>query len=79
MKKAAGKKPDRKNRLDTLHAVAVASGAGFSLLSCIAVGVWLGLKCDEYLGTSPFGLIFFSLLGAVSGLYSVVRQMMGKP
>jgi ATP synthase protein I len=63
---------------DPLHSVAVASGAGFTLLSCIGVGVWLGLKADEYLGTEPWGLVCLSVLGAVSGLWSLVKQLMGK-
>ena len=45
-------KPKKKNKpvsdFDALHSIAVATGAGFTLLSSIGVGVWLGLKCDEY-------------------------------
>ena len=75
-------KPKKKNKpvsdFDALHSIAVATGAGFTLLSSIGVGVWLGLKCDEYLGTKPFGLIVLSIVGAASGLWSVVKQMLGK-
>ena len=50
--------PKKKNKpvsdFDALHSIAVATGAGFTLLSSIGVGVWLGLKCDEYFGTKPF-------------------------
>lgn len=50
-------KPKKKNKpvsdFDALHSIAVATGAGFTLLSSIGVGVWLGLKCDEYLARSP--------------------------
>lgn len=49
--------PKKKNKpvsdFDALHSIAVATGAGFTLLSSIGVGVWLGLKCDEYLARSP--------------------------
>ena len=42
-------KPKKKNKpvsdFDALHSIAVATGAGFTLLSSIGVGVWLGLKC----------------------------------
>ena len=48
-------KPKKKNKpvsdFDALHSIAVATGAGFTLLSSIGVGVWRGLKCDEYFGT----------------------------
>ncbi|HJI73230.1 MAG TPA: AtpZ/AtpI family protein [Veillonellaceae bacterium] len=75
-------KPKKKNKpvsdFDALHSIAVATGAGFTLLSSIGVGVWLGLKCDEYFGTKPFRLIVLSIVGAASGLWSVVKQMLGK-
>lgn len=68
----------KKNGFDPLHSIAVASGAGFSLLTCIGLGVWGGAKCDDYFGTYPYGLIFLSLLGAVTGLWSIIRQMLEK-
>lgn len=71
-----GKK--KQNGFDPWRSVAVASGAGFSLLTCMGIGVWSGIKCDEYFGTYPYGLIFLSLLGAVAGLWSVIRQMLEK-
>ena len=59
-------KPKKKNKpvsdFDALHSIAVATGAGFTLLSSIGVGVWLGLKCDKYFGTKPFGLIVLSIV-----------------
>lgn len=69
---------EKKNEFDALHSIAVASGAGFSILTCIGLGVWSGIKCDEYFGTYPYGLISLSLLGAVAGLWSVIRQMLEK-
>lgn len=36
------------------------------------------MKCDEYLGTTPFGIIILSILGAISGMYSVIKQILGK-
>lgn len=63
---------------EPVHSIAVASGAGFTLLSCIGLGIWGGLRCDAYFGTEPFALIFLSLLGAVTGLWSIIKQMIGK-
>lgn len=76
-----GKRKDSKKApddFDPLHSIAVASGAGITLLVSIGIGLWLGLKCDEYLGTSPFGIIIFSIVGAMSGMYSVIKQILGK-
>ena len=61
-----------------MRSIAGAGGAGMTLLSCIGLGIWGGLKCDEYLGTYPFGLIGLSLLGAISGLWAIIRKMIGK-
>ncbi|MGN0954001.1 AtpZ/AtpI family protein [Dialister sp.] len=75
------RRKDRKkgpDDFDPLHSIAVASGAGLTILVSIGVGLWLGLKCDEYLGTSPLGVILLSILGAMSGMYSVIKQILGK-
>ena len=70
------KRKDRKaDDFDPLHSIAVASGAGLTIL---CIGLWLGMKCDEYLGTTPFGIIILSILGAISGMYSVIKQILGK-
>lgn len=69
---------EQRKNFDPLRSIAAAGGAGMTLLSCIGIGIWGGLKCDEYLGTYPFGLIGLSLLGAISGLWSVIRKTMGK-
>ena len=61
-----------------LRSAAVASGAGLTMLSSIALGVWAGLKADEWLGTDPWGLILLSVIGAVGGLWSAIIQILGK-
>lgn len=71
-----GKKPA--DDWHPLRSAAVASGAGLTLLSSIAVGVWLGLSLDEWLGSDPWGLIICSVFGAVGGLWSVITQILGK-
>ena len=71
-----GKKPA--DDWNPLRSIAIASGAGMTILVSIAVGLWIGLKADEYAGTDPWGLILFSVIGAASGLYSVIKQILGK-
>lgn len=60
------------------RSLAIATGAGFSMLISIGVGVWLGVLCDDYFHISPFGLVIFSFLGGVAGLWSIIRQMLEK-
>ena len=57
------------------------SGAGFGLkistelVAALVVGVGIGLLVDNYLGTKPFGLIIFFILGAFAGFLNVYRVM----
>jgi len=57
------------------------SGAGFGfkisteLVAALIVGVGIGLLVDNYLGTKPFGLIIFFILGAFAGFLNVYRVM----
>lgn len=71
--KGTEKKPDDFN---PLHRIAVVSGAGMTLLTCIGVGVYCGLKIDEYAGCSPYGLMIMSVMGGAAGLWSVIRKML---
>lgn len=75
-KKIKPKKPA--GNFNPWHSVAVASNAGLTILTCIGICIWLGLKFDNYFGTYPYGLIVFSILGAASGLWSVIRKMLEK-
>ena len=43
------------------------------LPSSIAVGLFIGYWLDKWLGTDPWLLIVFLLLGTVSGFYSLLR------
>ena len=72
------KKETKKDDFRPLHSIAVASGAGITLIVSIGVGMWMGLQADEFLGTSPFGVIIFSILGGASGVWSVNKQILGK-
>ena len=57
------------------------SGAGFGfkisteLVAALIVGVGIGLIVDNYLGTKPFGLIIFFILGAFAGFLNIYRVM----
>ena len=57
------------------------SGAGFAfkisteLIAALIVGVGIGIIVDNYLGTKPFGLIFFFILGSFAGFLNIYRVM----
>ena len=56
-------------------------GAGFAfkisteLIAALVVGVGIGLIVDNYLGTKPFGLIIFFILGSFAGSLNIYRVM----
>ena len=57
------------------------NGTGFAfkisteLISALIVGVGIGLIVDNFLGTKPFGLIIFFILGAFAGFLNIYRIM----
>ena len=57
------------------------NGAGFGfkisteLVAALVVGVGIGLIVDNYLGSKPFGLIIFFILGAFAGFLNIYRVM----
>ncbi len=68
----------KKDDWNPLRSAAIASGAGLTLLVTIGLCVFLGLRFDAYFGTSPYGLIGFSILGGVTGIWSVIKQLLRK-
>ena len=57
------------------------NGAGFAfkisteLIAALIVGVGIGLVVDNYMGTKPFGLIIFFILGSFAGFLNIYRVM----
>jgi len=62
------KRPDL-TRLAELSSIALI------LPSSIAVGLFLGYLLDRWLGTGPWLLLAFTVLGIVSGLLSLFRAI----
>lgn len=64
------------NRMELMNLVVTAGSLGLTLFVCIFVGVLIGRVMDEFLATSPWGIILFSLLGTVSGFWSLYKRTM---
>jgi ATP synthase protein I len=62
------KKPD-------FRRLAEISSIGLVLPSSIVVGLFLGYLLDKLLGTAPWMLLIFLLLGIVSGFLSLFRAL----
>ncbi len=57
--------------------IGIAFRAGVEMVAGIAVGAGTGLLFDHWLGTSPWGLVVFSILGWGAGVLNVYRIMAG--
>ncbi|MFC2158231.1 AtpZ/AtpI family protein [Acidobacteriota bacterium] len=55
--------------------IADLSSLALMLPSSIAVGLFFGYMLDKALGTEPWMLLIFLLLGIISGFYSLFRGL----
>ena len=56
----------KKEQNEFLRAVSFFSQIGITMAGCVFIGVFLGRFLDNRLGTSPWLLLVFSLLGVVA-------------
>ena len=64
---------DKKDqRKEITRALSLFSQIGFNIIACVAVGIVLGRLLDNWLGTSPWLLIVFILLGIAAAFKSIV-------
>ena len=65
-----GMSEEKKELLRTLGAV---SSMGISVAVAIAIGVFMGLQIDKWLGTAPWFFFIFLFFGIVAGFRNVYR------
>ena len=65
----------KNSRLKNKKGVSFGFRIGVELVSAIAVGTIIGIFVDKYLGSKPFGLIIFFILGAFAGFLNIYRVM----
>jgi len=68
--KKAGEEPPK-------NALGLAFRVGVELVSALAVGVGVGWILDRWLGTGPWLLLVFILLGGFAGILNVYRYARG--
>jgi len=56
---------------DFVKALSMLSQIGITIVACIGVGIFIGWLLDRVLGTSPWLLLVFSLLGIVAAFRSI--------
>jgi ATP synthase protein I len=67
-------KPDRQAEWAGKSSYAKAFQLSTEFVAAIFVGTLLGYLIDRFLGTTPWGMIIFLLLGFVAGVLNVMRS-----
>lgn len=71
IKKLDQKKPDSdQNRQSSMG---IAMKLSSEMIAAVFVASFIGYYLDKWLETKPFLLIFFFFLGAITGIFNVVR------
>ncbi len=60
---------------DMIKALATATGAGVTMLSCIGGFVWIGYEIDGYFHSAPICMLILGLIGAITGMYMMYKQV----
>ncbi|MFN0274631.1 MAG: AtpZ/AtpI family protein [Chitinophagales bacterium] len=71
MQNKPSKPSNRKQQFDSFLKY---SNIGFQLFAAIFLGVWGGMKIDDWLDTKPWFTVTLSLLGISAGMYSVLKD-----
>ena len=58
-----------------IEQLAVVSGFAFTMIVIIGVCVFLGIKIDEFVNSSPLFTIIFSVFGIFAGVYNLIRTV----
>jgi ATP synthase protein I len=77
--KQATETPVSRDTAGTASPMGIGVRVGVELVSALAVGVAIGWGLDWWLGTKPWLLGLFVLLGGAAGIANVWRLMMPKP
>ncbi len=56
---------------DLFRNVGLVSSMGLSVVIAIAIGVWLGLTVDRWLGTAPWFFYLFMFMGIAAGFRNI--------
>jgi ATP synthase protein I len=80
LREASDRRQGRKvasDRFGRGSALSLALRIGVELVASLIVGVGIGLLLDKWLGTTPWLLLLFFLLGSAAGMMSVFRVVGG--
>jgi ATP synthase protein I len=61
--------------MNKLYNFLAAASFGFVLLLSVVVGLGIGIFLDKIFNTHPLLTIIFTIIGMVSGIYSVFKEI----
>ncbi|MCL2572045.1 MAG: AtpZ/AtpI family protein [Defluviitaleaceae bacterium] len=65
-------KLSKNEKREMLRAMGLMSQIGFTIVVCVAMGLFFGRFLDNILGASPWLLIVFTLLGCFSAIKALI-------
>ena len=71
-------KLSKKDRRAIMRAVALMGHMAISLVVCVALGIFIGSVLDNWLGTTPWFLLVFVVLGICSSfklIYDLAKRV----
>jgi len=63
---------DKKQQNGFIRAFSQLSQIGFTIIACIGISIFLGRLLDNLLGTSPWLLLVFVILGIIAAFKSIL-------
>lgn len=69
---------DLKDSGSTVRALGITGGIGFMMAACVLGGYFVGSYLDSKLGTAPWLLVTFLLMGLAAGFietYNIVKKL----
>lgn len=69
---------DPKDKREIWEALGAVGNLGFTLVSSVMVGLFLGKWLDKYLNTSPWAAITGIVLGITAGFWSIYNQVINR-
>lgn len=69
---------ENKDREQLYAAISMVGNMGLSMVAAVAVGLFLGRLCDDWLASYPWGAVGGIILGMLAGIWSIYKRAMDK-
>ena len=69
----------KKELKEIYRALALITSMGITVIICVCMGIFIGWLLDGWLGTTPWLILVFTLLGlvaAIKSMYHMARRVM---